>query len=85
MTETFFLPERDQKLILAYQLTLLLQINLYRIKGVIKGKPLRPIKNRHRLLLVPVGYDGSLNTGVRSTLLGPIVCLFFLIKGILDC
>lgn len=63
MTEAFFLPERDQKLILAYQLALLLQVNLYRIKADIKGKPLRPTnESRHRPLLVSVGYDCPLNT-----------------------
>lgn len=63
VAEAFFLPERDQKLILAYQLALLLQINLYRIKADIKGKPLRHANNsRHRPLLVAVGYDCPLNT-----------------------
>lgn len=63
MTEAFFLPECDQKLILAYQLALLLQINLYKIKADIKDKPLQPTnKSRHHPLLVSVGYDCSLNT-----------------------
>lgn len=47
MTEAFFLPERDQKLVLPYQLTLLLQINLYGMRASKRGiKPLRPVYKR---------------------------------------
>lgn len=62
MTEALFLPERDQKLILAYELALLLQINLYSIKTTIKGNSLLlSIKSGHRTLLVSLGYDCPLN------------------------
>lgn len=54
MTEAFFLPECDQKLILPYQLALLLQVNLYVMKSKhgIKDQPLRPVyKHKQRPLL----------------------------------